>query len=116
MPLKISSHPKKTVTATPAKAGEPIASTPAAIISTLSTIDHVVALRISPVIAFAIEFAIGVAMTCSFHNVRRHRARSQRVIHSAQCGFRQFPRLLQLVRSLAVLGPDLGQPLLDALL
>ena len=51
MPLKISSHPKKTVTATPAIAGEKIASTPAAIISTLSTIDHVVALWISPVIA-----------------------------------------------------------------
>ena len=56
MPLKISSHPKKTVTATPAIAGEKIASTPAAIISTLSTIDHVVALWISPVIAFVIEF------------------------------------------------------------
>jgi hypothetical protein len=44
MPLKISSQPKKTVTATPATAGETIASTPAAIISALSTIDHVVAL------------------------------------------------------------------------
>jgi hypothetical protein len=42
-----------------------IASTPAAIISTLSTIDHVVAWWISPVIAFVIAFAI----TRSFHDV-----------------------------------------------
>ena len=51
-----------TVTVTPATTGRPIASKPATIISTLSTIDQVVALRMPAVISFA--------MSSSFHRSR----------------------------------------------
>ena len=37
-------------------------------------------------------------------------------MRSAERGLRQLPRLMELVRSLAVIGSDLGQPLLEALL
>jgi hypothetical protein len=46
------------VTATPAIMGTLIASTPAVIISTLSTIDHVVAFRTSAVNEFAISLLL----------------------------------------------------------
>src|SRR5215470_3950697 len=47
MPLNTSSQPTSAATAMPPTSGMEIASTPATIIRTLSTIDHVVVLRTS---------------------------------------------------------------------
>src|ERR1700686_931242 len=53
-PLNTTTHATSAATATPATNGTTIARRPAMIISTLSTIDHVVALRTSAVLEFAI--------------------------------------------------------------
>jgi hypothetical protein len=55
MPLNSSNQPTIAVTAMPAIMGAPIANTPAAIISTLNTIDHIVAVRTSAVNEFTIS-------------------------------------------------------------
>src|SRR5262245_20838333 len=65
--LNSRSHPTIIVTAAPAITGAPIASTPAAIISTLKTIDHVVADFTSPVNSFTrsdILFSMSPSFFC----------------------------------------------------